>query len=328
MDELISVIVPAYNVGPYIAHCLDSILSQTYQNLEIIIVDDGATDDSASIATAYQERLPEKVRFFHTENHGVTAARLTGVREARGSWIGFVDGDDEIEEDMYERLYRNAVQYGASISHCGYKTIVNDGERVHEFYNTGRLMESDSLEGVKELLAGSFEPSLCNKLFRADLLHGMLQRREMDISIKHNEDLLMNYYLFRSAEHSVFEDFCGYHYLARSSSVTRNQFRSEKMLDPVRVRKIILDQVEPELKGLMWGNYLMLCIIAYGVFAGRKGEKANAAAMKCILLENRSKWRVMRKADQIKLIGRLYFPALFNGFYRIYTRYFQKKQYE
>ena len=221
MDELISVVVPAYNVGPYLAHCLDSILEQTYQNLEIIIVDDGATDDSASIATAYMARWPDKIRFYHTENHGVTSARLTGVLASQGEWIGFVDGDDEIEEDMYERLYRNAVHYRADISHCGYKTIVNGGERVHEFYNTGRLMELDRLGGVKELLAGSFEPSLCNKLFRADLLRGMLQRGEMDLSIKHNEDLLMNYYLFRSAAHSVFEDFCGYRYLARRSSVTR-----------------------------------------------------------------------------------------------------------
>lgn len=328
MDELISVVVPAYNVGPYLAHCLDSILEQTYQNLEIIIVDDGATDDSASIATAYMARWPDKIRFYHTENHGVTSARLTGVLASQGEWIGFVDGDDEIEEDMYERLYRNAVHYRADISHCGYKTIVNGGERVHEFYNTGRLMELDRLGGVKELLAGSFEPSLCNKLFRADLLRGMLQRGEMDLSIKHNEDLLMNYYLFRSAAHSVFEDFCGYRYLARRSSVTRNRFRPEKMLDPVRVRKQILDQIDPELKDLMWGQYLTSCNHAHGSFSCRKGEKAHAEEMKAILIQNRDKWHLLRKADQIKLIGRLYCPVLFNGVYRIYTRYFQKKRYE
>lgn len=328
MDELISVIVPAYNVGTYLAHCLDSILEQTYQNLEIIIVDDGATDDSASIATAYMARWPDKIRFYHTENHGVTSARLTGVLAAQGEWIGFVDGDDEIEEDMYERLYRNAVHYRADISHCGYKTIVNGGERVHEFYNTGRLMELDRLDGVKELLAGSFEPGLWNKLFRADLLLGMVKRREMDLSIRHNEDLLMNYYLFRSAEHSVYEDFCGYHYLARSSSVTRNQFRPEKLLDPVKVRKIILDQVEPELKDLMWGDYLMLCTIAFGSFSGQKGAEAYAEEMKAILLQNRDKWRLMRRADQIKLRGRLYCPLLFNTLYSIYLRFFQKKRYE
>lgn len=328
MDELISVIVPAYNVGPYLAHCLDSILAQSCQNIEIVVVDDGATDDSASIAMAYQERWPEKVRFFHTENHGVTAARLTGVREARGSWIGFVDGDDEIEADMYERLYRNAVRYGADISHCGYKTIVNGGERVHEFYNTGRLMELDTFEGVKELLAGSFEPSLCNKLFRADLLHDMIRCGEMDLSIKYNEDHLMNFYLFRKAESSVFEDFCGYHYLTRSTSATRNRFQAVKVLDRVKVWNRILEQVDPALKESVRGQYLTACSSAYASLYDRKGEETNAADMKSILLANRDGWHLMRKEDQIKLIGRLYFPKLFESIFRIYTKHFQKKVYE
>lgn len=328
MDELISVVVPAYNVGPYLSNCLDSILAQSYSNIEIIIVDDGATDNSASIARAYQDRCPERVRFLHTENHGVTSARLTGVEASRGAWIGFVDGDDEVEKDLYERLYRNAVHYSADISHCGYKTIVNGGERVHEFYNTGRLAVQNRQEGLRDLIVGSFEPSLCNKLFRADLLRGMMQRGEMDLSIKYNEDLLMNFYLFRSASRSVFEDFCGYHYLARSSSVTRNQFRPQKLLDPVRVRRQMLEQIEPELKDLMWGDYLMLCTIAYGAFVGREGEEANAGALKRILLDNRDKWHLMRRADRIKLKGRLLSPSLFNRLYRIYEKYFQKKRYE
>ena len=328
MDELISVVVPAYNVGPYLAHCLDSILAQTYQNLEIIIVDDGATDNSAAIATAYLARRPDKIRFYHTENHGVTAARLTGVLAAQGAWIGFVDGDDEIEEDMYERLYRNAVQYGADISHCGHKTIVNGGERVHEFYNTGRFAQQNRQEGLKGLLAGAFEPGLWNKLFRAELLHEMIQRREMDLSIKYNEDLLMNFYLFRKAENSVFEDFCGYHYMARSTSVTRNRFRAAKVLDRVKVWDQILEQVDPSLKECVRGQYLTACSSAYASLYWRKGEEANAADMKSLLLDNRDGWHLMRKADQIKLIGRLYFPKLFERLFRIYTKYYQKKVYE
>ena len=328
MDELISVIVPAYNVGPYLPNCLDSILAQSYQNIEIVIVDDGATDDSASIACAYHEKWPEKVCFLHTENRGVTSARLTGVQAAHGAWIGFVDGDDEIERDMYERLYRNAVQYNAEISHCGYKTIVNGGERIHEFYNTGRFAKQSRLEGLKGLLGDLFKPGLWNKLFRADLLFSMIQRGEMDLTVKYNEDLLMNFYLFRMVECSVYEDFCGYHYLARSSSATRNQFQAQKMLDPVNVRKQILEQVDPELEDLMWGEYLKVCNNAYGVFSRREGEEENAAAMKAILLDNRDKWYLMRRADQIKLRGRLFSPGLFDRMYRIYARHIQKKKYE
>lgn len=328
MQIVISVIVPAYNVAPFLGNCLDSILAQSFKELEIVIVDDGATDGSAQIADRYQARWPGKIRSIHTENHGVSSARLTGVRAAKGEWIGFVDGDDEIEPDMYERLYQNALQYQAEISHCGYRTIVNNGERVHEFYNTGRLEQQDTLGGLRELLFGSYEPTLCSKLFSKSLFIEMLHGNVMDLSICHNEDLLMNYYLFRRAERSVFEDFCAYHYLARKTSATRNKFQASKMLDPVKVRKQILDQIEPELEDLMWGNYLTLCNIALGSFAGQEGEEANAAMLRTVLLENQDRWHLMRRAERIKMLGQLYFPKAFRLFYQVYKKTLQKKRYE
>lgn len=328
MQVLISVIVPAYNVGPYLENCLDSILAQSFKELEIVIVDDGATDDSAQIAKQYQTRWPEKIRFIHTENHGVSAARLTGVRAAKGEWIGFVDGDDEIEPEMYERLYHNALQYGADISHCGYRTIVNGGERVHDFYNTGCLEQRDRVGGLRELLFGSYEPNLWSKLFAKKLFSELLNDGIMDLSVRINEDLLMNYYLFRRAERSVFEDFCGYHYLTRTGSATRRKFRVEKVLDPVKVTGQILDQIDPELKEEMWGKYLTACNNAFGAFVRRGGEDANALAMKTILLEHRDKWHLMRRADRLKLIGQLYFPRTFKRVYSLYTEYFRQKRYE
>ena len=118
MENLISVIVPVYNVASWLPRCLDSILAQTYKNLEIVIVDDGSLDHSGCIADEYAKTYPEKICVIHTENKGVTAARLRGVREASGSWIGFVDADDEIESDMYAVLWNYAIQYQADISHC------------------------------------------------------------------------------------------------------------------------------------------------------------------------------------------------------------------
>ena len=328
MQTLISVIVPAYNVGPYLENCLDSILAQSFKGLEIVIVDDGATDNSTQIAERYHNLWPEKIRFIHTDNRGVSAARLTGVRAAEGEWIGFVDGDDEIEPDMYERLYNNALRYGAEISHCGYRTIVNDGERVHDFYNTGRLEQQDRIGGLRELLFGSYEPNLWSKLFAKRLFLQLLSDDIMDYSLRINEDLLMNYYLFSGADRSVFEDFCGYHYLARSNSATRRQFRVEKVLDPVRAKRNILDQIDPEMEEEMWGSYLTACNNAFGALVRRGGEDANAVAMKTILLEHKDKWHLMRKADQIKLRGQLYFPKTFNRVYSLYIECFRQTRYE
>ena len=137
---MISVIVPAYNIEDYLSKCLDSILIQSYKNMEIVIIDDGSTDGTAQIADSYQVKYPDKVVCLHLQNGGVLRARMRGIEEASGEWIGFVDGDDEIEIDMYERLINNAYIYGADISHCGYQTIVNNGERIHYFYNTGRIV--------------------------------------------------------------------------------------------------------------------------------------------------------------------------------------------
>ena len=94
--DTISVIVPAYNIGPYLSRSLDSLLAQTYQNLEIIVVDDGSADNTAAVMREYAEKH-DNIRTIFKENGGVTSARLRGVRESTGDWIAFMDGDDYVE---------------------------------------------------------------------------------------------------------------------------------------------------------------------------------------------------------------------------------------
>ena len=129
----ISIIVPAYNIAAWLPRCLDSILGQTYQNLEVIVVDDGSTDHTGDILERYAA-MDARIRPLRKANGGVTSARLEGIRYADGEWIGFVDGDDEIEPDMYERLMGNALKYSADISHCGYQMVFSDG-RINYFIN-------------------------------------------------------------------------------------------------------------------------------------------------------------------------------------------------
>ena len=328
MNELISVVIPAYSAGPYLENCLNSVLGQTCPDIEILITDDGSTDETGKIADRFQQEYPDKIRVFHTENRGVTSARFEGIRDAKGAWIGFVDGDDEIEPDMYERLYNNAVKYDADISHCGHQTIVNGGERIHKFYGTGRLAVQSREEGLKDLLEGTFEPSLCTKLIRTSLLLDMADSDQMDLSIKYNEDLLMNFYLFQTAKNSVYEDFCGYHYLARSSSASRKAFSLERVTDPVKVRELILKCSGPDLKDIAWHKYLTSCIETYASLSVRKEYKEDAAGYRKRLLENRDQWRLLTKSEGIKLILLLFSPKLYQFSYRLYAKRFQEKKYE
>lgn len=238
---LVSIIVPAYNIAEYVEKTVFSILEQSYRNLEIILVNDGSKDDTLHILEQLAEK-DSRVRIIHKENGGVTSARLRGVAEASGEWIGFVDGDDYIESQMVEILLNNALKYQAQISHCGYQMVFPRGH-VDYYYNTGRLAQQDKQAGLMALLDGSYvEPGLCNKLFHKSLFHSLLHNGVMDMSIRNTEDLLMNYYLFRGAKRSVYEDVCPYHYVLRASSATTSGYTEHKLRDPLKVISILLDE--------------------------------------------------------------------------------------
>lgn len=243
---LISVIIPVYNVEAYLDRCVESIVNQTYRNLEIILVDDGSPDNCSAMCDTWAAR-DSRIKVIHKENGGVTSARLRGVAEASGDWIAFADGDDFLEPWMYERLMKNALEHDADISHCGYRMVLPSG-KVRDYYGTGKLAVQDQHTGVKDLLEGRIvEPSLWNKLFRRELLIGLEQK--MDSSIRINEDQLMNYYLFRQAKRSVFEDVCPYHYILRPGSAANARLNIHQLEDPLKVKKILLRETEenPEL---------------------------------------------------------------------------------
>lgn len=210
-NSLISVIVPAYNVEKWLSRCLDSILNQTYKNIEIVVIDDGSKDNTKSLIDEYSHKYKNIISVYQ-ENQGVSYARVNGIKKANGEWIGFIDSDDEIELDMYEMLLKNALRYQADISHCGYQMVFEN--KINYFYNTGHIVIQDNLTGLKDLLEGKFiEPGLCNKLFHKKLFKDLLDNDVMDLSIKINEDLLRNYYLFKESHLSVFEDQCKYTYI-------------------------------------------------------------------------------------------------------------------
>lgn len=245
-NDLISVIVPTYNIQDYIENTVNSICGQKYQNLEIILVDDGSQDNTPRILDRLSEE-DNRIVVVHKENGGVTSARLEGVRVASGEWIGFVDGDDYIEPEMYQVLVDNVKKYDATIAHCGYQMVFPS--RIDFYYNTGRLVEQDNKAGIKDLLEGSFiEPGLWNKLFHRSLFDNLLYDNVMDMTIKNNEDLLMNYFLFKEADKSVYIDKCYYHYMIRNGSAATSELNENKLCDPIKVLKIISLDIYDDLE--------------------------------------------------------------------------------
>ena len=326
---MISVVVPAFNVESTIIRTLESILTQTYSEIEVIAVDDGSTDETGRIIDAYSSQH-ERVLVIHTKNRGVTAARLAGVEQASGEWIGFVDGDDEIEPDMYEMLLKNAEQYGADISHCGYQMIFADG-RISYFHNTGCRVQQDRTTGLKDLLDGSLvEPGLWNKLFHKTLFHSLLHTEMMDRSIKINEDLLMNYILFSSANRSVFQDICKYHYLVRSTSTSRASLNQHKIFDPISVKQLILDMKIDGMTEAAEKAYIGTCINVYNsLVMDKTGEFSREQKIIWNLVKEHKGWiPLLSTKQQILASLILHWPTGYKPIYRFYAKYLLKNCYE
>ena len=326
MDNKISIIVPVYNIQNYVERCVKSILRQTYKKIEVIIVNDGSTDDGWNIIQKLSE-IDTRIVLVNKENGGATSARLAGIEKATGEWIGFVDGDDEIEPDMYELLIDNAVKYHADISHCGYQMIFDDG-RVNFFHNTGCFIKQDKMTGLKELLEGSrVEPGLCNKLFRKNLLQNVLHSGIMPQDIKINEDLLMNYFLFSQAKLSVFEDVCKYHYIVRKDSASRAKLNEHRIFDPIKVKRIILNQAESEMLQFARKAYISTCINVYNELVLEKGYTDEKKVVRKYICDNKEWHNLLSRKQRLlaNLVCRI--PMLYPFLYGIYARFFQQKRY-
>ena len=237
MNDLISVIIPAFNVENYIERCLKSVLNQSFKNLEIIIINDGSTDHTGEIIDQLYEK-DSRIIVIHKKNTGVSDSRNVGLEIANGNYIGFVDSDDEILPEMYEILYKNILKYNAEISHCGFELVTP--LRKISFHGTNKIYIQNQKDALISLLEGyPFEPSNCSKLYCKKILNNV--RYNVDIRI--NEDLLFNVEAFKNSKKIVFEDVILYRYMDNPNSAARSKFnfaKFESILNAASIIKIIL----------------------------------------------------------------------------------------
>ena len=216
---LVSVIVPVYNVEKYLSRCLDSILAQTYTNLEILIIDDGSTDNSGKICDEYSQR-DHRFRVIHQENHGVGQVRNIGLRESKGEYIQFVDSDDWIEPETIASCYRFLQEYDADIVCFKVVHEYEDGrQRSHDAgYVTPTLLNKyDAFSAA--LLPGVIAVYPVNKFIKKKLFSG-IQYPEWEIS----EDIETTYKFIANAEKVLTVNNKFYHYLRHEGSVSRRPF--------------------------------------------------------------------------------------------------------
>lgn len=222
MDKLISVIVPIYKVEEYLPKCLDSIICQTYKNLEIILVNDGSPDNCPYICDEYAKR-DSRIKVIHQKNAGLSAARNSGLDIATGNYVAFVDSDDFIHEKMYEIMMHSLIKENADIAVCGY---LSKSEPIKEedwkignadvFCNTG-LQAMENLYAGKDPV-GYFAWSACNKLYSRTIFDNI--RYPVG---KICEDSFIIHYIFEQAENVVYINERLYFYSVRDSSIMHTE---------------------------------------------------------------------------------------------------------
>ncbi len=237
----ISVIVPIYNVEPYLRQCLDSIVSQTYRNLEIILVDDGSPDNCGAICDEYAAK-DSRIQVIHQKNGGVSAARNAGLAAAAGAWIGWVDGDDWIEPDMYDYLLENIQAYGADVAVCSRVERYPDRDVL---WGWDQLQIWDQEQAVARLLEDkALGNYLCEKLWKRELFDG-IRFPEGEIF----EDISVTCQLFLKMDKMVALPGVKYNYRQRSGSIVKSQSFSQQ-LSYVRAVRRQMETLKP-----VWPQY-------------------------------------------------------------------------
>lgn len=212
MGELISVIVPVYNTGLYLRRCIESIVAQDYDNLEIIIVDDGSTDSDTvklcdDLASEY-----DIVSIFHKTNGGQSTARNYGISVSKGEYIGFVDSDDVIDSNMYSSLYRSIVENNVKVAIGG--IAIEKNSRVINRKSTTLSGVYNKMSLLHNFFLGHFHSS-CTNLYSRDVFNiAVFPVNEI------NEDYMLNYHIFRNQESVYVDDRIYYHYIKREDSTT------------------------------------------------------------------------------------------------------------
>lgn len=222
-QQIISVIVPVYNVAPYLCKCIDSLLAQTYPALEIILVDDGSRDGSEGICDEYANRY-SNITVIHQENAGLSAARNAGLELASGQWIAFLDSDDWVESTMYETLLSLAQAYEADLASCGTRYLTAKGE-VLSLSDTGKI----HILTPDEMIAGLVVPRVVrfevwNKLWKRSLI-GDVRFIEGQVS----EDVHFDRLLFLRANKMVHIDLPLHNYLVKRPGSTATSFKLARL---------------------------------------------------------------------------------------------------
>lgn len=242
-NELISIIVPIYNVERYFRRCIDSIINQTYKNLEIILVDDGSPDACPKLCDEYS-KIDKRIKVIHKKNGGLSDARNVGIDICKGNYITFVDSDDWIEKDMIEQLYSLINKFSADISICNF--LRTSDEKMKIFNKNEKIKCYNKYEAIRELLKGhKIQDYAWNKMYKKEVFYNIRYPKGRNM-----EDKGTTYKTFLLSTRIVTTSNCYYYYFDRSDSII-NRINYKLLDDEINLcaeRYEILKKLYPNMK--------------------------------------------------------------------------------
>ncbi|MBP3604405.1 MAG: glycosyltransferase [Lachnospiraceae bacterium] len=324
-EKLISVIVTAYNIEDYLPKCMDSLLAQTYSNMEIIVVDDGSVDGTGKICDEYASKN-EKTRVIHKENGGPSSARNAGLKIANGEYIGYVDGDDWIEPDMYQDMLKACEDTGAQIAICTYKEV---GEGSKEVHPTGNVIELSRDEAMDFYISGHPQyhiyHSVWSKLFRREVIKDIAFQEG-----RKSEDIMYTTWALTKASKCVFLDTAYYNYrMDREDSIMHTKIGERRFRDEIPFWKEQMGYLEGigmhELVGKASYEFYKRMLYYYIDFR-QTGMKKQAVELAGLLKSERTKINkiyekpFVKTGDKVRMKVFLFSPGLYYLIVRLYDQ--------
>ncbi len=238
----VSIIVPVYNVENYLAKCLDSLVNQTHQNMEILVVNDGSKDNSEQIIQEYAQKYPEKIQPFNKENGGLSDARNFGIDRATGDYLGFVDSDDYVAPTMFEEMVNLAEKYQSKMVICNIQKVDQNGNVTQKLTQISNMPEKIDLNKNFSVFS-DLSYFACNKLFKKELFGEKRFKKGA-----HFEDIQLIPQLLLECDVIAQTQNFHYQYLERTDSITKTH--TERGLDILKA----VEDVEIAFKDSQYSN--------------------------------------------------------------------------
>ena len=303
----VSIIVPVYNVENFLEKCLTSLVDQTLQDIEILVINDGSTDNSQKIINEFQEKFPLKIKAFIKENGGLSDARNFGIEKASGEFIGFVDADDHVFPNMFEEMHHLAKKHNAEMAICNLQKVDEVGNITQKLTQIPNMPEKIDLENNFSIFS-DLSYFACNKIFKRELFEGKRFQKGM-----HFEDIELIPQLLLRCKTIVQTQNYHYNYLERADSISKTH--TEKGFDILQAVKNVEVAFEnssfknkiSELKGfqILEGVYTFLAYLAF-VKDEKAYKKMSLELGSFIKYRKISTWEIL----QYKRFGKNYLLSL------------------